>query len=145
MLSTKMTTWMVCQISIWTVQAMGKERAEWVAVKGARPLTLVSMRLIWTPDPLSSNGASDEAPPGSPFARPADAEPDTQDLDPSVVAARLRARRARENAEDTRRDVADLRGVMRKAMEVSSFGNDYEMHDRSAFPDPAPRFLTTRR
>ncbi|KAL1695922.1 hypothetical protein GGG16DRAFT_44228 [Schizophyllum commune] len=99
-------------------EAMGKERAEWVAVKGARPLTLVSVRLTWTPDPLSSNGASDEAPPGSPFARPADAEPDTQDLDPSVVAARLRARRARENAEDTRRDVADLRGVMRKAMEI---------------------------
>ncbi|KAL1669009.1 hypothetical protein GGF50DRAFT_45197 [Schizophyllum commune] len=34
------------------------------------------------------------------------------------AAARLRARRARENAEDTRRDVADLRGVMRKAMEI---------------------------
>ncbi|KAL1746636.1 hypothetical protein HDZ31DRAFT_33729, partial [Schizophyllum fasciatum] len=69
-------------------------------------------------NPLSSNEASDEAPPGSPFARPIGAEPDAQDLDASVVTARLRARRARENAEDTRRDVADLRGVMRKAMEI---------------------------
>lgn len=86
-------------------EAMGPEREEWVAIK----------------EPLDSR-SSEDVPPGSPFARPAGAEPDLDpaapDLSPAEIAARMRARRARENAEDTRRDVADLRGVMRKAMEI---------------------------
>lgn len=90
-------------------EAMGPEREEWAAVKGS----------------LDSRGdlaSSDDVPLGSTFATPAGAERDLDStalsLSRAEVAARLRAQRAREDAEDTRTDVADLRAIMRMAIAI---------------------------
>ncbi|TRM55658.1 hypothetical protein BD626DRAFT_416005 [Schizophyllum amplum] len=80
-----------------------------------RPLSLVS---LLTP----SSPVLDDVPLGSTFATPAGAERDLDStalsLSRAEVAARLRAQRAREDAEDTRTDVADLRAIMRMAIAI---------------------------